>query len=70
MLGTDLLALSAADTGRSLSVAFTGDDIVVVVPCVPVVEGFMRIQGGEHVRDPDADYILGRKSDIYVFTFP
>jgi hypothetical protein len=51
-------------------VAFTGDDIVVVVPCVPVVEGFMRIQGGEHVRDPDADYILGRKSDIYVFTFP
>lgn len=44
VLGTNLFAFAAADAGRSFAMTLAGDDVVIVVPCIPVVEGFVRIQ--------------------------
>ena len=50
MLRTDLLAFTAADAGRGLSVSAPGGDDVIHA-AVPVMERFMGVHGGEDVRN-------------------
>lgn len=62
MLGADLLALAAFDTFRSTAVARAGDDIIIIVCRVPVVERLMLVLSREQVGDT---YALGAGVLLY-----
>ena len=53
MLRTYTFAFPAFDALRSFAVSISRNDVAVIVACVPVVKGFMGIQGREQVRDAD-----------------
>ena len=53
MLRTYLLTFTALDTVGSFTVLAAGDDVVVIVPGVPVVECLMGILCGKQIRDAD-----------------
>lgn len=54
MLGAYSLAFTAPDAVGSLSVSASGDDVIVIIGSIPVVESFMGVPGREQVGDPDA----------------